>query len=33
MYGSNVKVIELFTLKEKIKGIYKDAYSQYDLDA
>lgn len=33
MYGSNVKVIEPFTLKEKIKGIYKDAQSQYDLDA
>ena len=33
MYGSNVKVIEPITLKEKIKVIYKDAYSQYDLDA
>ena len=33
MYGSNVKVIEPITLQDKIKGIYKDAQSQYDLDA
>lgn len=32
MYGSNVKVIEPITLQDKIKGIYKDAQSQYDLD-
>lgn len=33
MYGSNIKVIEPITLQDKIKGIYKDAQSQYDLDA